>query len=449
MPGVEPDATPTAPPTPRPTPTPQPDPAGRAELPDDLELEAGPRLAVQTADGQIFTVLADGSNIVPLTDPDEGRTNAVPTWSQDANRLAWVATAPDGDISLRTARFDGSAWGDIELAFPPAYLAWDPSSTQVATLGPGPNGVLELGVAEIDQTATWQAIDEGTPYWFSWSPDADGFFVHASGLRLDFVPIDGPSQVLDPEPGRFQAPRWLDGAVELVYADEEQGTEFLVVAGGDGKGRRAIASYEGYLQFAVAPESGLIALQVIHPSLAPVPDVITASFQDDFTDAIDPIPRNELTLLALFGGDPFILYPGPEDFQPRPVVGFYWSPDGNNLAWLLEVDPGDGDCASETALYEWQFWANNEFSRGPRFIPTPTLACDYVPRFDQFEQSVTFWGPDSTFITYAGTDPETDQRGIWNVPVTGFGVQSAEYLVEGEIGVWSPEAAGSAAASAL
>lgn len=449
---VAPDATPTAPPTPPPTPTPEPDPPGRAELAEDQEFAEGPRLAVQGVDGQIFTMVADGSNQVPLTDASDGRVSATPTWSIDANRLAWVATdEATGDTDLRTARFDGSAWTSIDIETQASYLAWDPSGRRVATLGADDSGLLQLGVAEIDQTASWEPVDEGTPYWFSWSPDADGFLVHASGLRLDFVPLDGPTQVLEPEPGLFQAPLWLNGAVELIYADEREGEQFMVVAGGEGSGRRALVSYDGYLQFAVAPLSGLVALHVIDPSLAPVPDVITASYQapsfQQPVDPIDPVPRNELTLMALFGGDPFVLYPGPDVFSPLPVLSFHWSPDGNSLAWLLEVDPGDGDCASETAVYRWEFWANNNFFDGPEFIPTPTFACQYLPGFDQFEQSVTYWSPDAALFTYAGTDPFTGERGIWNVPVGSF--LGPELVAEGEIAVWSPQTPGTAAASSL
>ncbi len=444
------EAAPTASPTPAPSPTPVPDPPGRAELPDDLLLEPGPRIAVQTAAGQILTVLGDGSNPVPLTNPAEGRRNQLPTWSRDSNRLAWIAAdEATGATGVRAARFDGSAWFEVDVEREPLHLAWDPSSTQVAALAPGRNGMFELGVVDIDRGLGYRAIDEGAPYWFSWSPDGDGFLVHASTLRLDFVPVEGPSQVLEPFPGQFQAPRWLDGAVELVYADQSEGQEFLVVAGTDGAGRRALVTYDGYLQFVVAPASGLVALQVIDPALAPLPEAITASYaqSDDFADVIDPIPRDQLTVIALFGGEPFLVYPDPADFQPRPVRAFYWSPDGSRLAWLVELDPGDGDCASETATYEWQFWTGNAFSEGPRFNPTGVFACDYVPLFDQIAQSVTFWSPDGTRIAYAGTDPLTGERGIWTV---GVGSNERPTLIsEGEIGIWSPDLAGSAGQSAL
>lgn len=436
-------------PTPRPEPTPTPDPLGRADIPEDTEFEQGPRLAVQTADGQLVTMLGDGSNAIPLTDPDEGRFNHSPRWSDDGNRVAWVAAEPPGGaVALRSSRFDGSAWGDVALRDEPFHLEWDVSGSQVATLSSVPGGTLELGVVDIDGDLGYRPIDQGAPYWFAWNTDADGFLVNANGLRLDLVPIDGPSQVLEQNPGRFQAPSWLDDPTQLIYADRRDGQEFLVVAGAEGSGRRALISYDGYLQFSASAASGLLALHVIDPSLAPIPDVITASFQpaSETVDPIDPIPRNQLTIMALFGGDPFVLYPPPGDFPSFPVRAFWWSGDGQ-LAWILEVDPGDRDCASETARWRVQFWTGSDFVDGPTFIPTATFACDYVPGFDQLDQSVSFWSPDGTLFTYAGIDPLTGERGIWNHQVGTF--LDPALVAEGEIAVWSPQNAGSAAASAL
>ena len=435
--------------TPAPTPTPTPEPVGRADIPDDTEFEIGPRLAVQTSDGQLVTMAPDGTNVIPLTDPDEGRTNHTPRWSDDGNRLAWVAAGPSGsEISLRTSRFDGSAWGDIALRDEPFHLEWDVSGSQVATLSSIPGGALELGVVDIDGELGYRAVDEGAPFWFAWNTDADGFLVNASGLRLDLVPIDGPPQVLEQNPGRFQAPSWLDDPTQLIYADRFDGQEFLVVAGAEGSGRRALISYDGYLQVSASAQAGLLALHVIDPSLAPIPDVITASFQGgpEIVDEIDPIPRNQLTIMALFGGDPFVLYPPPGDFQSLPVRAFWWSGDGQ-LAWILETNPGDGNCASETAQWRVQFWTGSDFLDGPTFIPTPTLACNYVPGFDQLDQSVSFWSPDGDLFTYAGTDPLTGERGVWNYQVGSF--LDPTLVAAGEVGIWSPDTAGSAAASAL
>ena len=449
--GAESPSTDPPQPTELPAPTPTPLPDGLAVLPEDLLLEPGPRIAIETSDGQIFTVLGDGSNAVPLTNPAEAAINSLPTWSRDANRLAWTTSSSAGSSSwVRSARFDGSDFFEQDVDRVPFGLSWDPSGSQLAAVAATDNGnEVELGVISLAEGG-YTSVDTGSPFWYSWSPDADGFLVHASGLRLDLVPIDGATQVLEEFPGSFQAPRWLDGAVQLIYADEIDDQDFLVVTGVEGAGRRALVTYDGYLQFVVSPASGVVALQVIDESRAPIPDVITASFQRDEgppVDLVDRVARNELTVIATFGGDPLILHPDPNDFTPRPVIAFYWSPDGATLAWLVEIDAGSGDCASETALYEWQFYIGGFVQSGPRFTPTPTFACDYVPFFDQLDQSITFWSPDGTLLTYAGTDQATGERGVFNVSINDPG--RPVLIAEGEVGVWSPETAGSAAASSL
>ena len=376
------------------------------------------------------------------------------TWSPDANRLSWVSTDPSsGDADVRAARFDGTAWSETQVPTTPFYLSWDATGSRVASLAPGDAG-FELGLVDLGDRPGYATIDQGGPFWFSWSPDADGFLVHASVVRLDFVPLDGPAQVLESNPASFQAPVWMDGPVPLVYADEQDGEQFLVVAGDEGKGRRAIASYDGYLQFAASPDSGLIALRVLDKSLAPVPQVITAGFQADepYVDIIDPIPQDQLVVTAVFGGDPFTLWPLQFNLEePGPVKAFYWSPDGNALAWLVEIDEGEGDCASETSTLGWYFWDGGQILDGPTFTPTATYACEYLPFFDQFGQSHSYWSPDGSSIVYAAVDPDAGpnqpERGIYTTPIASF--TTGTWVAEGEHAVWSPTSAGSGVASSL
>lgn len=456
---VEPGPTPS--PTPVPTPTPEPE--GRAVLPDDLELETGPRLAVQTTDDQIVTLLGDGTNLVPLTNPAEGTRNVQPTWSPDSNRLAWITLDPSGDDhAVRAARFDGSAWSSTDVGGAPVYLAWDPTGTQVASLSTSGQGfdlgVVDLGVVEVDETPGYQVVDSGAPLFFSWGPDADAFLVHGSGIRLDLVPIDGSPRVLEQVPGQFQTPVWLPGPTPLIYADRVDDENFLVVAGEEGSGRRALITYDGYLQFAVNEPSAYIAVQVIDESRAPLPEVITASAQVDpdqtFVDIVDPIPQDQLALIATFGGDPLLLHPvdplfgGPASIDDDPVVAFWWAADGSTLAWVVERDPGDGACDSGTARYQWKFWQNDLPEDGPTFIPSAVFACEYLPFFDQYGQSITYFSPDNSEMVYAGTDPDTGEEGIWKVDLTNLSA-APTFLTDGVHAVWSPEQAGSAAASAL
>ena len=325
---------------------------------------------------------------------------------------------------------------------------WDPTATRIATLGPGTTG-FELGV--VDLTADepgYRRIDEGSPFWFSWSPDGDEFLVHASGVRLDIVPLEGSPQVLEPLPGAFQTPQWLAGPVPLVYADTVEDEDFLVVTGDQGAGRRPIATYDGYLQFTVAPTSGLIALQVLDPAVAPVPETITAGFQsDEIVDIVDPIPRDQLTLMATFGGR-------SHRVAPRSPIRTGRGPDARVRLECRRQSAGVADRgrARERVRHRDRrlrvaLLDGFGHRRRPAVRPDPTFACDYVPFFDQFEQSVSFWSPDSTQIVYAGTDVETGERGIFTHQIGS--VVPPLRLADGELGVWSPDAAGSAATSSL
>ena len=110
--------------------------------------------------------------------------------------------------------------------------------------------------------------------------------------------------------------------------------------------------------------------------------------------------------------------------------GFWWSPDGTQLAILIgEVDG--------TALWNrWRVWSDGESFLTERFTITPTFAGAYVPFFDQFAQSVTPWSPDSGSFVYAGTDA---------AGTSGVFVQRAEpetparrITDDGVIAFWSP-----------
>jgi hypothetical protein len=448
------DPSPTSPPSPQeptapvPTAPRTPEPSGRPDPDPGIEIAEGDRLAVQGADHQLFTVLADGSNRIALTDSGEGTVNLQAAWSPDANRIGWVAVDPStGVAEVRAARFDGSQWSQAGVPSPPVALAWDATGTQIASLAPIENG-LELGVVSLGEATGYTPIDRGAPLFFSWSPSADAILVHASGLRLDVVPVDGEAtpSVLERRPGSFQAPVWLDGPVPLVYSAEEDGADSLVVSREGGLGRRALITYEGYLQYAVSAESGLIALHVLDESRAPIPRAITVSAQrGPPPDVVDHVGQNQLVLMAVFGGEPTPLYPREIDNPRQPVRAFYWNPDGSTLAWLVEIDAGEADCSSETQLLQWRFWGDGNLMSGPAFTPTATFACQYLPFFDQFGQTSTYWNPEGTEIAYAGIDPASGQRGIFAVEAGHL--QSPRFIVEGEHALWSPSAAGSAASS--
>jgi len=160
---------------------------------------------------------------------------------------------------------------------------------------------------------------------------------------------------------------------------------------------------------------------------------------------VDHVGQGELVLMAVFGGQPTTLYPSEIDNPRQPVRAFYWNSAGSSLAWLVEIDAGEADCSSETQVLQWRFWTDGNLMSGPAFTPTATFACQYLPFFDQYGQTSTYWNPEGIEIAYAGIDPASGKRGIFAVEAGHL--QSPRFIVEGEHALWSPSAARSAASS--
>ncbi len=439
--------TPTAPPI-QPAPTP-------AQPGSDADDDGGHRIVVQHADGRLTTIAPDGSDERPLTEEGAPVTASEPVWSPDGGRLAWVEVTGQ-DATLVSARFDQSGRVEYDLGTPASYLAWDISSTRVASLTPAGNEQV-LAVTDVARDLPPFALDQGAPYFFSWGPDGDELFVHASGFRADRVSITGTTIIVDDDAGPFQAPVWLDADRALVYTTSAEPAE-LVSTGDEGQGRLPIATYDGYLTFVVHPDQVRIAVQVIAPPAA-ASDVLTTSAdpsgvtpavpavvgglaqpvepgpdeQDEADEPVDPVdpvdalPRDLLQILAVYGGDPVLV-------DLLPAVAFFWSPDGSHLAYLVQT------AEAPEPWFEWRFYDGADRFAGPRFRPSSVTATDHLVEFDQYAQSHSFFSPDGSAFVFAGVTPEGDD-GIWVQPVLAGA--TAERVSDGVLAVWSPGPAGS------
>ena len=453
------DATPQVVPTPTaqtpttPTPT-TPTPTMVPEAAADPAAEPSPtpaptstpssRLVVQH-NTELFTITAAGEGRVDLTEND-GTSNTQPTWSPDGAQIAWTNFNPaTGEAFVRSDRFDLSDRKETLMETPPFYLGWDDGSAQVAFLAPSAGGI-DFGLVQIGDEAAVR-LDRGEPFWFSWGPLGDELLVHVSGFRLDRIDVkDATLVIVDASPAPFQAPAWVGAESLMVYANEIDGDNFLVTSGVAGENLRPLATFDGYLTMSVSPDGARIAFQTV--SLTPEPGITTASFPDSvaqaiptpdpddpFGDPIDEIAINTLNVIGTFGGEAT-----PLTFQE--ARGFFWSPDSSRLAFLTDgMTPGS---------MQWWFWQDGTRvppSRGPEFIPSSVFEQNYLPFFDQYEQSVEYWSPDNDRVVYAGTDTVTGETGIWTVGIE-VGAQP-QFVSEGDFAAWSPTDAGSASASAL
>lgn len=421
-----------------------PDGATTDELPAPDAVEENPdngRLVVQTAAGQLFTVLPDGTDTQQLTD-DPGQFNSQPSWAPDGSRIAWVATSQDdGSSALFTDRFDRSDTREIALETSPIYLYWDPSASKIAHLSPSPGG-LDLGVAEPfgEDGPTNRRLDRGQPFFASWGPDGDELLVHASDFRLDRIDLGSATIIIDEFPGSFGAPTWLEDN-SIMFAETRDGASTLVTAGVSGEGRRPLVRYDGLLRFAVSNEGNRIAMQV-SPATA-TSDVVTASFQlpeptttpdfDTSLDAIDELVANVPYIMGTFGGEPFAL-------SRNPALALVPSPDGRSVAWL-EAVPGSSEAVT------WFFDVRNETMFTPSFIPSSETLDDYLPFFDQYSQSHDFWSPSSSLFVYAGRPVgSAEPDGIW---IFDTETRTSQRLDDGVFAAFTRTPSAGGAASAL
>jgi len=380
------------------------------------------RLVVQDNEFQLATMLPDGSEFAELTDP--GTINVQASWAPDGSRVAWVTVnQATGQAAVASDRFDRSDYRDVAVDQPPFYLYWDPSASRIAHLSPSPGGI-DLGIAELldEDGPTNRRVDRGQPYFMTWGPDGDELLVHASGFRLDRIDLGSATVIVDEFPANFGAATWLPDDT-LLFADTQDGEQFLVSTGSSGEGRRPFVTYEGRLRFSVSNEGNRIVMQaapsddedsVVTASTEPVPvedgylpiaraqpePTPTPEF-DDSLDAIDPILPNVPYIMGIFGGEPFAL-------SDNPAVALFPSPDGQATAWLEEFPGSQGEAM---VLH---FDSNGQRTVLPPFVPSDEMRNAYLPFFDQYSQSHDFWSPSSNLFVYAGRpagSSETD--GIW------------------------------------
>jgi len=268
----------------------------------------------------------------------------------------------------------------------------------------------------------------------------------ASTLRLDVVGFDGSTRIVEEFPAPFQVPVWIAAESTLVFADRLEGVNTLVTTGERGEGRLALGTYDGYLQFVVTNDGGRVALLVTEREAedgivtasfstaalqtpTPTPFVIPTPDPDDpFADPIDYLVPNQLQIMGLYGGEPFIV-------SPSGALAFYWAPDGETLAWL-ERAPGP------SGALQWWFYSDDQIFSAAPFVPSTTFVRNYLPFFDQYAQSMTFWSPLSDELVYAGTSPTTGESGIWIQPAENGA--EPRLISEGEFAAWSPTGAGGA-----
>jgi TolB protein len=130
------------------------------------------------------------------------------------------------------------------------------------------------------------------------------------------------------------------------------------------------------------------------------------------------------------------------------VLAFFWSPDGQQIAYITVVEPGDDVTAQKETVrgrrafqqndpLRFRLWvadvASGESRQLLTFLPTALYVSQFLPFFDQYALSHRVWSPDGRSLVLPVQEPEAD---VIYVVSTADGRTRA--VAEGAIGFWSP-----------
>jgi TolB protein len=322
--------------------------------------------------------------------------------------------------ALVTGRPDGSGQTRVDMGDnPPFYLSWSPDGGRIAALGSADRG---LALRSIDVTGGEPpaVLAQAQPLYFAWSPDGARLVAHLNGETVSLLSTDGSATQLDGESAAFGAPDWMADGAAFVYAQRLAGAQQLVLADPSGATLRDLAAFDGTITFSLSPDGERVAFI-------------------DSTEMVPTAALGPLSLASLRGAAP------PQVIDDGPVLAFFWSPQGDKLAYLT---PGDhsqqGPRASLSPTLEadhlnlwlqWHVWDGERSYELAQFRPSDTFLVDYLRFFDQYARSMTPWAPDGSAFVYAG-DSEDAISGVWVQPVIE-GAPSVR-IGDGVYAAWSP-----------
>ncbi len=400
-----------------------PEPTARPQPPESVQgvplggLPASDRIVVATGSGQVYLIDPDGQQRLDLS-PAGGLQ---PVWSPDGRRIAWSQIDPAG-FSIASVNADGSEPRRAQTLFSGYFGYWSPTSRSLGFLGNAPPGtglVLDAGTgSDLDSV-----VDSDTFYYFSWSPDGTQWVVH-SGSGLSIVTLDGNRTPLALEPGRFRAPTWAnDGSILLALRRDDRNV--IVRLDPDSGAVEELLEVGDVTNFVLDPTGRYLAVESV---------VLEAGEVDPGNGITASTNLQPTSLQPDRSGSEVLIYDmntsGLRPILAEQTGGFWWSPDGETLAILVQ----EHGPAPEFA--QWLFWGEDESFRSERFRITPALAGAYVPFFDQFAQSVTPWSPDSSRFVYSAFDV-AGEPGVF-VQTASANTPAQRISDDAGIAFWSP-----------
>lgn len=405
----------------------------------DLSPETRRGLIVyQGADGNIYTIDGKGQQKTAITqdanlNPGSGETGRVyqyPTWAPDGRTLAYLVFTRDAAKGSQAGVYTASSDGKNRVeafssqeAFP-FYLFWSPNSDFLSFLSNAAGGgELALYLAPAAGGEA-KVIGTGQPYYWDWAPDNRSIITHTGGAASS----NARAQITLLEVNGPAHTTKLDLKPGLFQAPDwsPAGDDLaLLTESASGGEELIVVGKEGRVKTVLAKVSGqaFFAWSPKGNSLAYLSDL-----EGDTTGV-----QKRLALI-----DPA----RPEEKQDVAkgiIVAYFWSPDGRKIAFFL-INPKDQGGAQNIAQTQSKIVVQiqiynvdtGEIRQAAAFIPTDAFIQIFT-YFDQYQRSGTIWSPDSKNVVYAGVDASVGP-GIYVASAEGG---SAQKIAAGDLAFWS------------
>jgi TolB protein len=419
-------------------------------------------LAYIGGDGNVYATTAARTRRVQITADATARAEES---GLSYHRLAWSA---DGRLAFAAVTRSGSnAHGKLYVTGPIGrQTAPDAASTPTAWLvaeneehfiiynywSPAPCssgsacGYLTYLIEEADGVAlhlvdfdsgvvTDQRIGVGRPFYFSWSPQGDHIVWHTGGAARHNAAAaivwhdvaSGTSSAWPVEPGLFHAPAWApDGRAWLavIGSGTRRAIDRLQSFGGQipvgsrrdypAQSEVLAAAHDSRIAFAWSPDGSRVAYAVGRPGRYEEPG-------DTFYGPVHVWQAETGEARALTN-------------PAFDIAGFFWSPDGQRLAYLSRL------VLPDAIWMQWRTYdVDRQVDRGfAAFHPSPLMRF-MIHSFNQYAQSHSVWSPDGRYLVYADRGRDLVDR-VWLIdteaPPAEGGTQPI-LVDEGSLGVWS------------
>jgi TolB protein len=276
-----------------------------------------------------------------------------------------------------------------------------------------------------------QEIVSGQPCFWSWAPDGERFLAHLGGAdeagTVAFVGLQGQlAGPRAPRPGIFQSPGIAPSGTRWAYGEIDVLNTTQIVVASQGSRRRTVVGHMGVAALSWSPASDVLAF--ISPN-APARHCYGP------LQLLNPTTDERRYLVS------------------DTVFGFFWSPDGTQIAYLTIDGLGyEHDTLSDTLAVASNTRAlarrtegepitltlsvvdvaSGERRRLHTFRPLPIFVNQFLPFFDQYAHSHRLWSPDSDALVLPVVGANGPQ--IMHIPSDG---RPPRVLVSGLMAFWS------------